>query len=273
MLRVAILAGLLGLSSASSCSTGDWSIAYNPGQCDYENGKFTITCPDKNNPQSCGDRMQSNPHLGKGKYTANIQSAPGSGTDTSLYLYTYGRNNNQDQPWNEIDIEILGQQVNGGSSKIWTNVWTGFKVQHGQYVTLPYDISSSGHDCAIQIASTSSNQTLYWIFDGAVYRWMYYGNFGDLVNTINSYNFQANIVLWGSADDSWSDMGQLSWNSNNFPIYAYFQNVQLNSGLYPDPKVYAEGVEPPNWEYIRKNPDMIHGSNLDKMMCEARKKR
>jgi len=268
-----LCAGLAGSALASSCTEGDWTIAYNPAQCDYENGRFTITCPNKNDASSCGDRMQSNPHLGAGYYTANIQSAPGSGTDTSLYLYSYGRNNNQDAPWNEVDIEILGPQVGGGSSKIWTNAWSGFKTQHGQYVTLPYDISEAGHDCAIQVAGTSSNRTMYWLFDGVVHRWWYYGSFGDIVNTVDTKNFQANIVLWGSQDDSWSDMGQLSWNSNNFPIYAHFSNVQLNQGIFPDPTKFAPGVEPPNWDEIRRNPDMIHGSNLDKMMSQARKKR
>jgi len=256
----------LGLSSASSCSQGDWSIAYNPSQCDYEGGKYTIQCPNKYDPGSCGDRLQSNNGLGAGYYTANIQSAPGSGTDTSLYLYTYGRNNNQDQPWNEVDIEILGPQVGSGSSKIWTNLWTGFKIQHGQYVTLPYDISETGHDCAIQVAGSSSNRTIYWLFDGAVYRWMYYGNFGDVVNTVDSKQFQANIVLWGSADDGWGDMGQLSWNSSPFPIYAYFNNVQLSTGIHPDPQVFAEGVEKPDFAYIAQHPDELHGSNLDQMM-------
>eukprot|EP01084_Bolivina_argentea_P168037 291503_1 len=267
MLKLATLATILGIAASSSCTEGDWTIAYNPGECDFENGKMTIKCPDKNSAGTCGDRMQSNPHLGAGYYTANIQSAPGSGTDTSLYLYTYGRNNNQDQPWNEIDIEILGQQVNGGQSKIWTNLWTGFKQQHGQYITLPYDISQSGHQSAIQVAGTSSNRTIYWIFDGAVYRWMYYGNFGDVVSTVDGKNFQANIVLWGSADDSWSDMGQLSWNSNNFPIYAFFDNIHLNQGInYPLPDTFASGVDRPNWGEIYKYPNKTHGSNLDKMM-------
>ena len=127
MWKVAIFgASLITLASSSSCATDGWNIAYNPSQCDYEGGEFTITCPNKNDPSSCGDRMQSQNGYGPGHYTANIQSAPGSGTDTSLYLYTYGRNNNQDQPWNEIDIEILGPQVGGGQSKIWTNLWTGF---------------------------------------------------------------------------------------------------------------------------------------------------
>ena len=140
-------------------------------------------------------------------------------------------------------------------------------------MTLPYDISQAGHDCAIQIASTSSNQTIYWIFDGAVYRWLYYGGYSDVVSTINNYQFQANIVLWGSADDSWGDMGQLSWNSNNFPIYAYFNNVNLIPGVHSDPTVYAEGVEKPDWDYIYKHPEQLHGSNLDQMMSEARKKK
>merc|ERR1719400_797375 len=170
MLAVVVAACLLAHAKAGSCATGDWNIAYSPERCNYENGEFTITCPSKDDSGACGNRMQTNSHLGAGIYSAKIQSAPGSGTDTSLYLYSYGRNNRQDQPWNEVDIEILGPQVNGGSSKIWTNLWTGFKVQHGQYVQLPYDISASGHDCAIQVAGTSSNRTVYWLFDGAVAR-------------------------------------------------------------------------------------------------------
>ena len=74
MMKAALaFAGFLGLSSASSCSQGDWSVAYNPSQCDYEGGKYTISCPSKSDPGSCGDRLQSNNGLGAGYYTANIQ--------------------------------------------------------------------------------------------------------------------------------------------------------------------------------------------------------
>ena len=146
-------------------------------------------------------------------------------------------------------------------------------MQHGQYVTLPYDISAQGHDCAIQVVGTASNRTIYWSFDGAVGRWMYYGNFGDMVSSVDNKDLQANIVLWGSADNSWGDMGQLSSNSHSFPIYAHFKNVQVNPGLHAHPTVFMDGVERPNWEEIKKYPDQIHGSNLDKMMSEARRKR
>ena len=68
-------------------------------------------------------------------------------------------------------------------------------------------------------------------------------------------------------------MGQLSNNNNQFPIYAYFKTVKLMPQIMPDPTIFADGVEKPNWEYINKNPDIMHGSNLDKLMCESRKKR
>ena len=124
-------------------------------------------------------------------------------------------------------------------------------------MTLPYDISQTGHDCAIQVSGSASNRTIYWLFDGAVYRWLYYGSFGDVISTVDSKQFQANIVLWGSADDAWGDMGQLSWNSSPFPIYAHFSNVQLTTGIHPDPQVYADGVDRPGTYTCTHNINLL----------------
>ena len=76
--------------------------------------------------RTCGMRLSSKPAVGKGTYSAKIKAAPGKGMNTAWYLFSYGRFNDKSYAWNEIDVEILGQQISGGKTKIWTNVWTGY---------------------------------------------------------------------------------------------------------------------------------------------------
>eukprot|EP00483_Globobulimina_turgida_P010907 UN10928 len=212
-------------TQAQSCSGNGWSVNYNGNECSLSGGEYTISCPDKNNLQSCGSRLDNSARIGAGHYTAQIRAAPGDGTDTDWYLFTYGQNNDKNKPWNEIDIEILGNQINGGTTKLWTNVWSGQGTQHGEYVTLNFDASAAYHTYEIQV-EPSPSATIYWIIDGQVKRYFYYGGYSDIVSTVNNKNFQMELSLWGG-DGSWSGMGALSGNTNKFPIHAYWKNLQV----------------------------------------------
>eukprot|EP00486_Rosalina_sp_Unknown_P008158 CAMPEP_0201591642 /NCGR_PEP_ID=MMETSP0190_2-20130828/189754_1 /ASSEMBLY_ACC=CAM_ASM_000263 /TAXON_ID=37353 /ORGANISM="Rosalina sp." /LENGTH=399 /DNA_ID=CAMNT_0048050053 /DNA_START=211 /DNA_END=1410 /DNA_ORIENTATION=+ len=183
-----------------------------------------MKCPSKDNPGTCGMRLDSQPRLGQGTYTAAMKAAPGEGMNTAFYLFSYGRNNDKSKAWNEIDIEILGKQIYGGKTRIWTNVWTGHGTQHYQLVTVNWDASKGYHTYVIQIDSSK----IYWKFDGKTYRTFTYTGYSDLVQTINNLDFQGELALWGSHDIGWTEMGNMWNNGNSYPMYAYFKNIKLN---------------------------------------------
>ncbi len=118
-----ILASTLSLALGGSCDTADWTPNYNAHNCNNNNGEYTLTCHNNWNKDECGMRLDG-PCCGKGKYSTEMIAVPGSGTNTAFYLYSCGRNNDQNQPWNEVDIEILGSKISNGQTEIWTNLWT-----------------------------------------------------------------------------------------------------------------------------------------------------
>ena len=113
---------------AAGCSQGNWKVDYSSDKCVYWTGSKTwrMKCPEKGNDGTCGMRLSQQEKVGKGTYSASIKAAPGAGMNTAYYLYSWGRFNDKSYAWNEIDIEILGNQISGGKTKIWTNVWTGY---------------------------------------------------------------------------------------------------------------------------------------------------
>ena len=107
------------------CGDSTWKVAYSGDRCTKSGSTYKMKCSSKD-PNQCGMRLDGSPRLGKGTYTAKIKAAPGSGTNTAFYLFSYGRNNDKSSAWNEIDIEIMGNQISGGKTRVWTNVWTGY---------------------------------------------------------------------------------------------------------------------------------------------------
>ena len=226
MLYILITISYIISSVYGGCAGSTWKIGQgtSSNKCTYSGDVYKMECTSKD-PGSCGMRLDSIPRLGTGTYSATIKAAPGSGTNTAFYLYSYGRNNDKSYAWNEIDIEIMGNQMSGGKTRVWTNVWTGYYQQHGQFVTVNFDASKGYHTYQIKIDGSK----IYWKFDYSTKRTFTYTGYSDLKSTINSLDFQAEMSLWGMTDGSWPDMGNLYSNSNSFPIYAYFKSVTLNT--------------------------------------------
>lgn len=233
----------IGTVFSASCADNTWKIAYSGGNCVKSGGVYKIKCQNNWNPGVCGMRLDGKARIGKGTYTAKIKAAPGAGLNTAFYLFTYGRNNDKSRPWNEIDIELLGKQIYGGKTRLWTNVWTGHYVQHGKFVTLNFDASKGYHTYQIKIDGSK----IYFRVDGSTKRSFKYTGFSDLKSTINNKNFQAEMVLWGANDNSWPDMGGMYNNGNKFPLYAYFKGVSINSAFTAEDETGGEAL---SWTVI-----------------------
>ena len=127
LLPVFTILSLYICKAFASCNGSKWQIDYDAKECTLSNGEYQIKCQSPKFTSNCGMRLSSRARLGKGTYSAMIKAAPGDGINTAFYLFSYGRDNDKSYAWNEIDIEILGKQIQtNGNTSIWTNVWTGY---------------------------------------------------------------------------------------------------------------------------------------------------
>ena len=106
-----------------------------------------------------------------GKFEARMKMAAGSGTVSSMFLYHNDSYLGGNEPWVEVDIEILGKNPNSFQS----NIITGFGPGDGQP---DRKVTSEDHH-AINPASNESFHTygmewtpdyVAWILDGKVVR-------------------------------------------------------------------------------------------------------
>ena len=167
MLIVVTIFLIISVANSGWCGGSKWNVDYSGDKCDLSNGIYKMTC--QREPWNCGMRLSSKSRFGKGTISAKMKAIGGEGTNTAFYLYSYGRYNDKSYAWNEIDIEILGKQIYGGKTRIWTNVWTGYYQQHYQLVTVPWDATTGYHTYQIKI----DNNSIKWVFDGKTYRYLY----------------------------------------------------------------------------------------------------
>lgn len=173
--------------------------------------------------------MSSRKYFGPGRISVIAKAAPGPGIATTFYLST---NNGvydatKQNPWNEIDFEILGQGASSG--KIWTNLFTGTAVEHAQMITVPFDTSADFHTYTFDLNGGS----VKWIVDGVTYRTQDINSFPDAQGAVNGYHFRAFVSLWGKTQSDYfvacpefvNAFGRLDSNPNGLPLQASFKTV------------------------------------------------
>jgi len=214
------------VSSCSSCPSRDYAIDYSPQRCNWQNGVSTMTCS-STNALECGLRLSSMQSFGAGRYSTRMKAAPGPGTASNFYLYTYGRQNRKNEPWTEIDFEILGEHVGLQTSRIWTNMFVGLGQQFPQFIEVPFDASADFHIYTIDISCCS----ITWIVDDVEYRRidLDIDQHPDMIGAIRYANLQVLLSLWGQnrTTGSWQEQGYLDDNTNAFPLKASFQVTQV----------------------------------------------
>jgi len=174
-------------------------------------------------------RMASTFHVGEGLHSMDIKAAPGDGVATTYYLSNNGGlyDKTKRKPWVEIDFEIMGRQAKEGSTRIWTNLFTGIGVEHNQMITVPFDVTAGYHSYAFELTDTS----VAWIVDGVTYRKVTITGFPDVVSAIQSSALQELASVWGKSKSDAGEgipafreaLGTLDSNSNKFPLQAFFK--------------------------------------------------
>jgi len=117
----------------------------------------TASCPSgcSGKPYASGE-YRTNDLYSYGRFETRMKAVKASGTVTSFFTYTGPSDN---QPWDEIDIEILGKNT----TQMQTNYFTNGAGGHEKIINLGFDAAAGYHDYAIE---WWNGGTINWFVDG-----------------------------------------------------------------------------------------------------------
>jgi endo-1,3-1,4-beta-glycanase ExoK len=152
----------LFLKSDGWTNGGSFNTGWRADHVNFSDGIMTITLDDKTCPSGCSNRpyasgeYRTNELYGYGMYEASFKAAKARGAMSgSLFVYT---GPSDDQPWDEVDIEILGKDT----TRMQTNYYTNGVGGHETLVSLGFDSSEAFHTYAFNWTSAS----IQWYVDG-----------------------------------------------------------------------------------------------------------
>jgi beta-glucanase (GH16 family) len=169
----------------------------------------TATCPSgcSSKPYASGE-YRSNDMYSYGRFEVRMKTVKRSGVVTSFFTYT---GPSDGQPWDEIDIEILGKDP----TKMQTNYFTNGVGGHETLINLGFDSSAGYHTYAFE---WWRGGTINWFVDGRLVH-QETGSRGPLP----THPQRIMMNLWpGIGVDSW--LGPFSYPGA--PLTAYYDWVK-----------------------------------------------
>lgn len=117
----------------------------------------TASCPGgcSGKPYAAGE-YRTNDLYSYGRFEVRMQAVKRPGTVTSFFTYT---GPSDGQPWDEIDVEILGKNT----TQMQTNYYTNGVGGHESVINLGFDASTGFHTYAIEWWNRG---TINWFVDG-----------------------------------------------------------------------------------------------------------
>ena len=175
----------------------------------FENGAMQLIIKDGDEnadgiPYSGGE-FRSKDFYGYGRYEVSMKAIKNDGVVSSFFTYTGPSDNN---PWDEIDIEILGKDT----TKVQFNYYTDGKGQHEYLFDLGFDASEDFHTYAFEW----HKDKIVWFVDGIEAHTATY----KLPVTESKIMMNA----WcGTGVDSWLN----AFKADNLPLTAEYQWVKF----------------------------------------------
>ena len=152
-----------GTSDIFECSDG-WSngnmfnCTWRKENVTFNGGKMQLIIDsngDTQYPVYYGGEYRSKGFYGYGRYEASIKAIKNDGVVSSFFTYTGPSDNN---PWDEIDVEILGKDT----TKVQFNYFTDSKGNHEYLHDLGFDASEDFHTYAFEW----HKDRIVWFVDG-----------------------------------------------------------------------------------------------------------
>lgn len=144
--------------------SGDWSngdmfnVTWRKKSCTYVDGLLQLTIdkdPAGGKIPYSGAELRSRDFYSYGRYEVNMKAIKNDGVVSSFFTYT---GPSDKQPWDEIDVEILGKDT----TKVQFNYFTNGKGNHEKLYDLGFDASEDFHTYAFEWRKDS----ITWYVDG-----------------------------------------------------------------------------------------------------------
>ena len=141
------------------CNGSMFNVTWRGDNVRFENGVMGLyidkdATPENEVPYS-GAEYRSNDMYGYGRYEVTMKAIKNDGVVSSFFTYT---GPSDDDPWDEIDIEILGKDT----TKVQFNYFTNGKGDHEYRYDLGFDASEEMHTYAFEWKQDS----ITWYVDG-----------------------------------------------------------------------------------------------------------
>lgn len=205
------------LWSASNWSNGGvFNVGWRPDHITFGGGYMTLTLDNTGCPSGCSNmpyasgEYRTNSNYGFGLLEGRFKPANAQGTVSSLFFYTGPSDNNN--PWDETDIEILGKDT----TKMQTNYIVNGVGGHEVMVNLGFDASQDLHEYAVKWQSNA----ICWYVDRALVRQVN-GSAGTPLPA-TAGKIMMNLWTGTSAETGW--LGAFSYNG---PLTAQYDWVKF----------------------------------------------
>jgi len=204
-----------GTSDIFECSDG-WSngnmfnCTWRKENVTFNEGKMQLIINADSDPVSppyFGGEYRSKDFYGYGRYEVSIKAIKNDGVVSSFFTYTGPSDNN---PWDEIDIEILGKDT----EKVQFNYFTNGEGNHEYIHDLGFDASEDFHTYAFEW----HKDKIVWFVDG-----------------VEVYSAEENIPVTKSKImmNAWNGTGVDSWlnsfDNSNLPLTAEYQWIAFTA--------------------------------------------
>lgn len=190
------------------CNGSMFNVTWRKENVTFENNSMQLII-DKDSkagtvPYSGGE-YRSKEFYSYGRYEVRMKAIKNDGVVSSFFTYTGPSDNN---PWDEIDIEILGKDT----TKVQFNYFTDGKGEHEYMYDLGFDASEDFHDYAFEW----HKDKIVWFVDGKeVY---------TATENIPSTSGKIMMNAWcGTGVDSWLN----AFDDSRLPLKAEYEKISF----------------------------------------------
>lgn len=192
-------------------SNGDmFNVTWRKTNVTFENGKMQLIidkeAEDLSIPYS-GAEYRSKGFYGYGRYEVSMKAIKNDGVVSSFFTYTGPSDKN---PWDEIDIEILGKDT----TKVQFNYFTDGKGNHEYMYDLGFDASEDFHTYAFEW----HKDKIVWFVDGKE------AYTADKTIPVTKSKIMMNVWC-GKGVDSWLK----KFDDSKLPLTAEYQSISFTA--------------------------------------------
>lgn len=197
---------------ADGWSNGNmFNVTWRKDNCTFENGKMQLIIDEdksaaKTVPYS-GAEYRSKDFYGYGRYEVSMKAIKNDGVVSSFFTYTGPSDGN---PWDEIDVEVLGKDT----TKVQFNYFTNGVGEHEYLHDLGFDASEDFHTYAFEW----HKDKITWFVDG-----------------VEVYSATENIPVTKSKImmNAWCGIGVDSWlnafDDSKMPLTAEYESISFTA--------------------------------------------